>query len=629
MQRTMLLALLAATALSSPAFAQENADEVVVTATRTPASADRLPAQVDVIDIEQARERGRLTIDDALQDTPGIQVPRTGPVGQQTSIFSGGFESNHTLVLFDGMRIDDPSTPEGIFDAGQDMLGDAARIEVVQGPFSALYGSGALGGVVNILPRRGGEGALNPSLDVAAGSFDTLTATAGVDGTLGRLRYALNAEGYASEGYDTVPERMTTHTGEEDGADIATFTGVLDLDLTDTLALDVLLRQRKADVETDYDPFGNITETDSAIESETAVWRLGATWAAADDFSLRLRGGSLDTDRTNFAGGAISDEFHGIRDFADLSATWTLDRWTLIAGGESENEEIDAVSFGSPITGEQEHWGAYLAAQAALGPLDVTAAVRHDDFDGFGGETTWRAGASYNIGEATRVYAAYGSSYRAPSLYERFVPFFGNAALEPESAETWEAGAETAFALFGQDRGLELAALYRTSEVEDLIGFGLFTYVNVDRADIDYAEARIALRPASWLTGRVVYGDTDAVNAATGVALARRPEQAWSAEIEVERGPFSAHLAWRHVGERRDTTYSNSGACCGSGVVPEYDVVNASLAWSVNDAVRLYVAGNNVTDETYEAVNGFAGPAANVMFGVRVSPTRSVNRADR
>jgi vitamin B12 transporter len=619
MQSKFIIALLTATALSAPALAQTApVEEVVVTATRTPTSTDNLPAQVDIIDTEQARERGRFTIDDALQDAPGIQVPRTGPIGQQTSIFSGGFESNHTLVLFDGTRIDDPSTPEGIFDAGQDTLGDATRIEVVQGPLSALYGSGALGGVVNILPRHGGEGPLNARLDLAAGSFATVTADAGVDGTLGRLRYAVNAEGYASDGYDSVPERMTTHSGEEDGAELTTVTGLFDFALTDTFSLDLLVRRRDADVETDYDPFGNITETDSEIESETALWRLGATWAASDAISVRARGGRIDTDRYNIVGGAVSDEYHGIRDFADGSTSWRLDRWTFTAGGEVENEEIDAVSFGSPITGEQEHWGAYFATQATFGALDVTAALRHDDFDGFGGETTWRAGASYRFGDAARVYAAYGSSYRAPSLYERFVPFFGNAALEPESAETWEAGTETAFSLFGQEDGLELGALYRTSEVEDLIGFGFFTYINVDRADIDYAEARVAVRPTSWLTGRVVYSDTDATNAVTGVALSRRPEQAWTTELEVEHGPFSALLGWRHVGERRDTTYPNSGACCGSGVVPEYDVVNASLAWSVNDAVRLYVAGNNVTDETYEAVNGFAGAPANVMFGVRL-----------
>ncbi|UPT64977.1 MAG: TonB-dependent receptor plug domain-containing protein [Hyphomonadaceae bacterium JAD_PAG50586_4] len=286
-------ALLAAVYLiATPAYAQQTDELIVVTGAPAPVAVESLPASVTVIEADAARTRGELSLDQALAGVPGIQAPRTGPIGQQTSIFSGGFESNHTLVLFDGVRLDDPSTPESVFDAGQDTLGDASRIEVVQGPLSALYGSGALGGVVNVVPRRGGEGALNPRLEVAAGSFETLTANVGANGTLGRLRYALNAEGYASAGYDIVPERISTHTGEEDGADITTLTGLFDYALSDALAIDLLLRQREAHV--DYDPgvFGDIAENPEAeIQSDTSLWRLGASWALSDALSLRLSGG--------------------------------------------------------------------------------------------------------------------------------------------------------------------------------------------------------------------------------------------------------------------------------------------------------------------------------------------------
>ena len=615
-------ALLAAASLTAlPAFAQESDELIVVTGAPAPVAAESLPASVTVIDAADARARGELSLDQALAEAPGLQVPRSGPIGQQTSIFSGGFESNHTLVLFDGVRIDDPSTPESVFDAGQDTLGDARSIEIVQGPLSALYGSGALGGVVNVLPRRGGEGALNPRLEVAAGSFDTLTANAGADGTLGRFRYALNAEGYTSEGYDIVPERIATHDGEKDGADIATLTGVFDYALTNSLAVDLLLRQREARV--DYDPgiFGDIAENpESEIQSDTALWRLGASWALSDALSVRLSGGALETDRVASDFGVTGDEYHGDRDFADFTATWSITpNWTLLLGAQTEDETIEAVSFGSPVTGEQEHWGAYVATQGALGPIDVTAAIRQDDFDGFGQETTWRAGAAYPIGETARIYASYGTSYRAPSLFERFVPFYGNAALDPESAETWEVGGDARFALFGQTDGLELGALYRSSQLEDLIGFGA-TYINVDRAEIEYAEARFALRPTDWLTARVSYANTDAVNAATGVALARRPEEAWSAALAAEHGAFSGQISWRQIGSRLDTTYDDFGFWAGTAEVEAYDVVRASAAWAVNEEVKLYIAADNVLDETFEPVNGFAGAPASVLLGIRVTP---------
>lgn len=617
---TFKAALLAAASLAAlPAHAQE--DELVVTATRTATAADDIPTVVTVIDVDAARARGEITLDQALTGVLGLQAPRTGPIGQQTSIFSGGFESNHTLVLFDGVRLDDTSTPEGVFDAGQDLLGDARRIEVVQGPMSALYGSNALGGVINVLPRRGGEGAFNPRLEAAAGSFDTLTATLGADGTVGRLRYAVTGEGYSSGGFDIVPERISTHTGEEDGSDITTLTGVFDYALTDGLSLDLLLRKRDAQVEYDPGIFGNIDENlFTEINSESALWRVGATWAPTDTVSLRLSGGVLDTDRENTDAGVLGDEFHGERRFVDLSGEWRVGAVTLVGGAVREDEEVDAVSFGSPVVGAQEHWGVFTGAQVALGRLDLTGAVRHDDFEGFGGETTWRAGASYDIASIVRLYASYGTSYRAPSLYELYVPFFGAAGLDPESATSWEAGAELRLALFGQDDGLELGALYRSSEIENLIGFFGFSYANVDEAEIDYAEARIAVRPLSWLRASVGYANTDARDATTDVALARRPRHAWNAEIEIEHGPFAAQIGWRQVGARLDTVYDNAGFWSGTGRVEGYDVVRASASWDVSDAVTLYVAGDNVLDETYEAVNGFASAPASVLVGVRVKP---------
>lgn len=616
-------ALLAAASLAAlPAYAQDSNEVIVVTGAPVPTAVESLPASVTVIDADEVRARGELSLDQALSNVPGIQAPRTGPIGQQTSIFSGGFESNHTLVLFDGVRIDDPSTPESVFDAGQDTLADAHRIEIVQGPLSALYGSGALGGVVNILPRRGGEGALNPRLEVAAGSFKTILANAAADGTLGDFRYAVTAEGYASDGYDIVPERMAVHTGEEDGASITTLTGLFDYAFTNTLGVDVLLRQRKADV--DFDPgfFGDIGENPEAeIASDTALWRVGATWALSDALSLRLSGGALETDRVITDAGVTGDEYHGDRDFADFTATWSITPdWTLLLGAQTEDETIDAVNFGSSVVGEQDHWGAYVAAQGALGPLAVTAAVRQDDFDGFGQETTWRAGVAYPFADIGRVYASYGTSYRAPSLFERFVPFYGNAVLDPESAETWEVGGDAHFALFGQEDGLALGALYRASEIEDLIGFVGFAYSNIDEAEIEYAEARVAVRPTDWLMARVIYANTDAVNPATGVALQRRPEEAWSAELAAEHGAFSGQISWRQVGSRLDTVYSDLGFWSGVAEVEAYDILRASAAWAVSEELKLYIAADNMLDESYEPVNGFAGALASVLVGIRVTP---------
>ncbi|HYD74144.1 MAG TPA: TonB-dependent receptor plug domain-containing protein, partial [Candidatus Binatia bacterium] len=231
-----IASLLAASALSAPAHAHDNhvqdEEEVVVTATRAETHVRDLPADVTIVDAELALSRGQTSLAQALEDVSGLSVVQAGGIGQQASLFTGGANSYHTLVLFDGLRINDPSTPNSAYDAGQDLINGLTRIEVVEGPMSAVFGSDAIGGVVNMIPRRGGEGILNAKLDIAAGSFETHSAAAGIDGTLGNLRYALTGEAFATGGFDLVPERIVTRTGSKDGAESGAITGVFDLRLS-------------------------------------------------------------------------------------------------------------------------------------------------------------------------------------------------------------------------------------------------------------------------------------------------------------------------------------------------------------------------------------------------------------
>lgn len=630
-------ALLAATSLIAlPAYAQENDDILVVTGTRLPSSIERLPADVDVIDIDDAKSRGVSNVADALSEVPGLGVVRGGPFGQQTSLFSGGANSNHTLVLFDGIRLNDPSTPNSSFDAGQDTLGGLTRIEAVQGPMSAVFGSDAIGGVINLLPRRGGPGAINPQLEVAAGSFETLSATAAVDGTLGAFRYAVTAEGFATDGYDIVPERMTTHTGDEDGAESTTLTGVFDFDVTDSFALDLLVRHREA--RADFDAFNytmlfeEYRDDDPDLEisrNDLTVARLGATWRLSEALSLRASGGALEQDRAESDNGAVTGTFAGERRFGDLSLDWragelgAFSNVGLIAGVETEQEEVDIASLFSSVAADLDRTGAFVTAQGDLSAVTLTGAVRVDDFDGFGTQTTWRLGASLNPTTSTRVYAALGTSFRAPTLYERFLPFYGNPDLEAEEAEAWELGADLRLPAFGQDNGIEFGLIYRQLDVDNMIANAAtapWAYINIDEAEIDSGEARLRVRPTDWLSAQVSYVYTDAQNGVTGAPLLRRPENVWSASLNVERGPFSGQLAWRQVGERYDRLYGDDALFDGIGLTPDYDLLRISAAWTFADSVQVYIAGDNLADETYEVAGGFAGAPANVLVGIRVRP---------
>lgn len=634
MRHVFKAALFAAVSLIALPSAAQEADDLVITATRQPSEAERLPADVDVIDVDDARSRGISSINDALAEMPGLDVVQTGGFGQQSSLFSGGANSNHTLVLFDGLRLNDPSTPGSTFDAGQDTLGGLSRIEVVQGPMSAVFGSDAIGGVINILPRHGGEGALNAQLDVWGGSFNTTGATAGVDGTLGRFRYAVTGEGLARDGYDLVPERMSTHTGDEDGAESSTFTGVFDWNVTDSFALDLLVRHREARADFDafvYPPptFNEQRADDPDLEiaeNDLTIARLGVAWRTGDHLSFRGTAGQLEQRREEQDSGFTTAGFEGDRRFADLTANWrfgetgVLSNAGVLAGVEMQTEEVDIDQGFAIVVADQDHTGAFVTAQGDIANLTLTGAVRVDDFEGFGTETTWRLGASYGIADIARFYAAYGTSFRAPTLYERFISW-GNPNLDPEQGRAWEIGGDARVPAFGQEDGLEFGLLYRSAEIEHLIDFNsIFVYANIDEAKIDSAEARLAIRPTSWLTAGMSYVYTDAQDVVANTPLLRRPENAWLMSLDFEQGPFRGQVSWRSVGERADQIYGDDGFWQGVGTSPQYDVLRASATWAFTPGVQVYVAADNLADEDYEPANAFAGAPRNVLVGIRLQP---------
>ena len=642
MQSTFAIALVAASALIAPANAQDAETDIVVTATRVETPVRNLPADITIIDANAALSRGQTSVAQALEDTPGLGVVQGGGLGQQASLFAGGANSYHTLVLFDGLRLNDPSTPNSSFDAGQDQINGLSRLEVVEGPMSALFGSDAIGGVINMIPRHGGEGPLNARLDFSAGSFDTLNAAAGIDGTLGNVRYAITGEAFTTDGFDLVPERMTTHTGDKDGARSATITGVFDLQVTQRISLDLLARRRDSSADIDVFDFEfafpfretRLDSPDAEIgQNDLTLARLGATWELSDALSLRVTAGRLDQDRVSNRFGALTDSFSGARRFADLTLNWQagdvggLQDVAIVAGvaGEREKAEI-AQGFGFPppflfTAAEQDQTGAFITAQGRSGALSLTGAARVDDFEGFGAQTTWRLGASLDVSTQARVYGSYGTSFRAPSLYERYSSA-GAPDLDPEQGESWEIGADAHFAAFGDDLGFELNAVFRHTELEDMIDFAGFTYANVDAAEIDTAELRAAVQPTPWLTLRGGYIYTDAEDTGANTELLRRPRDVWFASADIERGPFTGRLSWRSIGARQDFLYGDDsfGAAAPpfTGTVRDYDLVRASLAYNSSSNVTAYVAADNALDETYAAAAGISSAPRAITLGLRL-----------
>jgi vitamin B12 transporter len=618
MRYTFKAALFAAASLTAaPAFAQES--EIVVTATREPTDADRLPTRVEVIDRDNIETRGLTTLVDAI----GAQAVQSGGAGQQTSVFLRGTNSKHVLALFDGIRLNDASGPSSAYDFGQDALGALERVEVLRGPASTIYGSDAVGGVVNMIPRRGGETAFEPFLETELGSFETFRTLLGAAGGGGATSYGVSVEFYDTEGFDTVPERFPLSTGDEDGSTIATFTGTARHE-AGNWGFDLLARYRDAKAE--YDTLGGgpgfdqrADDPDIGNEQEQTVWRLGSDYAVSDAFTVRLSGGEVSLNRAEEDGGLPTYSAEFDRQFADLTATYELARGSLVGGLSFENNAIDNVSqFNDPLSTDEDQSAAYVIGQFDVtSTIIVTGSARVDDYESFGTQSTYSIGAVANL-DAFRLFASLGTGFKAPSLSERYETGFfnvGNPDLEPEESESWEIGWD-----FEVSPAIRTGASYYQTRIDNMINynFGDLQNINIDEAEIDGVEAYVDVDVLPWANVRADYAWTDAQDGSTGVQLSRRPEHA--AKVEATFRPtdrLSVALNWRYVGERNDTTYTPSGVFFGTAEVDSYSFGGANVTFDLDDHAELFVRVDNITDEEYEPVEAYAGAPRSGFVGVR------------
>jgi vitamin B12 transporter len=624
-------------ALVSPAFADET-DTLVVTATRTPTEVERLPARVAVVDREEIEAKGLLTLGDALREAPGVTVVSTGQPGAQTSVFLRGANSKHTLALFDGIRVNDPTAPNGQYDFGQDTLGDLERVEVLRGAASSIYGSDAIGGVVNLVPRRGADRTFAPYFDVSAGSFNTYRGVLGASGTVDALSYGVTADAVVTDGFDQVPERFATRTGDADGSDIRTFTGTAAYALTEALSIDALVRHRTA--RADFDtfsggPFFSLRADDPDLEIDSddyTVWRIGGALKAGA-FTTRLSGGQVLNEREERDGGASTTRVEGERNFVDITSTVTRDRFgfltdaTLSFGAQFSSERTDNAStlFTNALSAEENSRAVFAVGQGRIGAgTDVSASLRWDDNENFGAETTYTLGASQDFssfGAPLRLYASHGVSYKAPTLSERFgTNFFnvGNPDLNPEEGMSSEIGFD-----YTPFRALALGATYFDTEIENLIeyNFASLQNINIGRAKIDGYEAYVRHAIGDAASLRLDYTFTDARAASTPGTprLARRPAHVWSLAGDLRlTDKLRLNAGWTWTSSRVDVLYDDAGDfLSGAGRTPGFDTGRLSVTYVLTDALSLYAAASNVSDATYENPNAFRGAPRAVTVGLR------------
>jgi vitamin B12 transporter len=561
---------------------------------------------------------------DALRSMPGVAVGRTGAFGNFTQVRIRGAEGNHTLVLIDGVEAN--SATDGEFDFSNLAAEDIERIEVIRGPMSALYGSGAVGGVVNIVTRKG-RGPLALTLRSEVGSLGTGDVAARLAAGGPRAHFALGAHWRSTDGFNIAP-----FGGEDDGARLRSFNFTGGVKIVEGLGIDVHLRQTNKIADRDGTDFTAplLIPFDDASTQHDRVLVGG----------VRLRWDTLDKALTHelyykHNSATILDRDAAFGDFENVGertsygylatyrfatpSPWTI-RHALSGLIERETEAFTPVTADN-VRRDRERLAYAAEWRGAFAErLFLTAGVRHDDNDAFSDFTTWRLSGSWVLKSlGLRPHASLGTGVKFPQMFEQFgvfPPLFvANANLQPEESLGWDAGIEWTL-----NRTAALDLTWFHADLENKIVPSGLTVINVPgEATRDGIEVALRARWSPALAGTFAYTYLLADDA-EGVQEIRRPRHAGRVDLAYAfaEGRGRGNLGVVYNGAMTDNAL-RPDFTPQSVPLDDYWLVNAALSYKLQRGVELFGRVENLFDRRYEEVFGFQAAPIVAFAGIKLT----------
>lgn len=597
------LAVLAADAVPDD---ERMLDRVVVTASRTARTQDQALAAITVIGRAEIDRLQPSSLQALLAGRAGIALANNGGAGKATSVFLRGTESDHVLVLVDGIKL-------GSATSGSASLQDippeqVERIEIVRGPFSSLYGSEALGGVIQIFTRRPRGGAM-PTFTLATGSERTRRATLGIGGRVGDTAqggwYAINASHNRTDG-------INAYRGPRG------FDPDLDGYRNDALVvqggwrfserLDAEARVFRAEGRNEYD--GSASNVADIVQ-QTIGGRL--RYAPIDALRIALSLARSDDLSDNYRNDLHASTFDTRRRMATLQADATLGEALLTFGIDWQSDRVGSST--RYARDRRINRGLFVQWQQDFGVQSVQASLRRDDDGQFDGVTTGSALWGWRIADALRLTARYGTAYKAPTFNELYFPGYGNPALQPEHARSVEIGLRGEHA----SGGWSLNAF--ETRVDDLIAYDADLRPapgpnNIDRARIRGVEAVGDLRVAEWdLRASATWLEprADGDNASNGHRLPRRSARSGRVDIDRRFDRVSLGASVIGAGERYENL-ANTRRLDGYGLVDLRIGFAFARDWSVQ------VTAGNVFDKRYETAEFYRQAGRHWLLALRHVP---------
>ena len=619
--RSTLLASALALALPLAVQAQDPAkdlDNVVVTATRTAITVDDALAAVEVIDRGDIERSAARSLPELLRGRAGITLINQGGPGKLSSLFLRGTESDHGLVLVDGIRVG--SATAGMAALQDIPLAQIERVEIVRGPRSSLYGADAIGGVIQVFTRRGaGTEGVRGRGRIAVGSNDLREASAGVDlrGTRGGVGIDLahqstdginscsgfyNPDTWEGAGCFIVPGTHLDRDGYEN--DSATLRA--DFAVGDAWQFEA--RAMRAEGHNDYD--GDYADNSDIVQQVVGG---SVRWSPTDAVQLKLTAGRNTDDSNNYIGSSFANRYTSVRDSASLQGDFTVAEGHVVTTGfDWLRDRANVVDPWSPFAPERGNRAVFAQYVGKFGAQDLQLSLRRDDNDQFGGHTT--GGIAWGIGFADgwRFTASHASAFKTPSFNELYYPGYSNPNLKPESSRSSE------LSLARSGKGWQVQANAFETRVEELIAYDgtVFAPNNIDEARIrgieltgDAQLGEWSLRgQVSWLRARDASGGFN-----DGNQLARRPNRSARIDLDREFGAWGFGLS----GIAEAARWDDAGNTLRVG---GYGTVDARVSWRFAPAWTVQANVVNVFDKDYQTSAWYNQPGREYTVSLRWQP---------